>query len=1261
MIPESPSRSFRNAHHDDFGTAITMPRNPHLAQPDGGRDAISYVGAGLAGEFLVFQVKFVRNPLVERDPHRWITEISRDEAPKVKKLIPRGAREYYLLTNVPGTGHLDAGSIDRVNRTLNAEIGLPSFCWWRNDLNRRLDNAWDLKWAYPEILTGLDVIRFIFESGLSEDKERRSSAIRALVEQQYRDDYEVRFKQVDLQNKLLELFVDVPILMRHDSGDARQHHSCVNVLRLVGKDVPELSDPEDIRGRLAYHEGARFYRLEYPIVGAASALLHRSLQSEIPSIVLEGAPGQGKSTIVQYVCQVHRMRLLNKVDDLAAVPAHQKSAPIRIPFKVDLRDLATWIARKNPFSAQEGDPPPPNWRKSLESFLAALVEHHSGGATFSVDDLLAVGKLSSILLVFDGLDEVADISTRKEVVEEITRGVNRLQANAASLQVVVTSRPAAFANSPGFSEDKFPYFHLGVVTRALVDDYADKWFEARRLPTDERLEIKAILSEKLSEPHVRELARNPMQLAILLSLIHTRGVSLPDKRTALYDLYIELFFSREATKNAVVREHRDLLIDIHRYLAWVLHSEAEQGRERSSISSERLNTLLCSYLSSEGRDTALAGKLFTSMVERVVALVSRVQGTYEFEVQSLREYFAARFLYDTAPYSPPGAERRGTKPDRFDAIVKNFYWLNVARFFAGCSSKGELPSLVDRLQELTRQDGYRATNHPRVVAAMLLSDWVFAQHPKSVRDVLDLLLDDNALKLVVSTAQRAMASPALVLPNKCGKQELLEKCFNVLQDDPPADYASDLTEIIKANATSSEIEGHWMRRLPDTSKRTDWMWHGLRLGVLSECSLEKLTEIFLDSPNEPRRLRFVFMAGRQDFLGSCVERWNCILDQILDKNLEAPTPRIKDQCLLDLFSHSLSIERYTRAFAVRNAVPLWEAWKAGPRRWVLLSLDQIKEPPTFDGVEKCKEFVKGVEAESQYPTARWATELLPWDRVVETGRSLWGDRWAFFRLANAACGVKSITQTCADCPDLLDQTKSLCRRARYARLRSGNIRWWRNQFAEATTDVDRALVCLVLLTWGTPNTLIGLVEATDALLNSLTTETFLSLIRSLQKTTSALIDDWDKRGQSLNTTKLPLNLSERSVLALAKRVGSLGRRALCSRYLKKYQGSDLNVLELVQEGALDPSGFGKPNWSPKLPLIAKSYSYGVVWPPASFYHVHYKRLRGLSPEMAAEITGHADRYPAFLLRLAEETCRANVASRIVPVAEVARKERWFDQ
>ena len=168
--------------------------------------------------------------------------------------------------------------------------------------------------------------------------------------------------------------------------------------------------------------------------------------------------------------------------------------------------------------------------------------------------------------MFDGLDEIAEIARRRDVVNEIDQGVERLSENSVALQVLVTSRPAAFANSPGLPETDFRYFKLGSLNPALIREYADKWIKARRLQEHEASEVKSILEQKLHQPHLRELARNPMQLTILLSLIHTRSSSLPDKRTALYDSYMDLFFDQKAEKSKVVKEHRDLLVNIHRFL-----------------------------------------------------------------------------------------------------------------------------------------------------------------------------------------------------------------------------------------------------------------------------------------------------------------------------------------------------------------------------------------------------------------------------------------------------------------------------------------------------------------------------------------------------------------------------------------------------------------------------------------------------------------------------------------------------------------------
>jgi hypothetical protein len=441
--------------------ALLARDNPTLqcfpvAQPDGGRDAALVLFESDQSKFVVYQVKFSRKPMAETDPHKWLLAIIESEAPKVKALIPKGATSFFLLTNVPGTSHADRGSIDKLNKVLAQSMEIPAMCWWRDDINRRLDTAWSLKWLYPELMTGPDFLRAVIESGLTEHRERRAAAVRAFLRHQFDTDEEVRFKQVELQNKLLDLFIDVPLALRDSPHSRRQYYT----YRRAAQALVSLPIETNEAGLLIDDH----YMRNEVLPGAASFLLSEDVQSHMQNVVLEGAPGQGKSTITQYVCQIHRMKLLREEQLTLATPAPHRSAPVRLPIKIDLRDFATWVTRKNPFILED-EQEPPGWRKSLEAFLAALISHQSGGTDFSTDDLLAVAKISSILLVCDGLDEVADIATRKQVVDEIVRGVQRLQANAASLQTIVTSRPAAFANSPGMPERKYISTYIFIWSR----------------------------------------------------------------------------------------------------------------------------------------------------------------------------------------------------------------------------------------------------------------------------------------------------------------------------------------------------------------------------------------------------------------------------------------------------------------------------------------------------------------------------------------------------------------------------------------------------------------------------------------------------------------------------------------------------------------------------------------------------------------------------------------------------------------------------
>jgi len=1278
-----PFENLNSEKFQEFAQALLAKEFPDLqcfpvAQPDGGRDIITYEYGSLSQNFAVYQVKYVRKPLAVKDTHKWLLEIIKGEAPKVKALIDKGAKQFFLITNVPGTAHPNVGSIDQMNQLLENELGIPSRGWWRDDLNRKLDDAWNLKWTYPELMTDPDLIRSIIESGLSEDKERRTSAIRAFVSEQFNADQVVKFKQVDLQNRLLDLFIDVPVLPPQNAETGKKMMEYRRLHEYIS-----YTSSDTIGTSIIDEQRFTYFNERHRVVGSATLLLHPLIQKEAPWVVLEGAPGQGKSTITQYLCQIHRMRLLGEEETrkhlpeaykesegLNVIPKHHMTSHVCLPFRIDLRDLASWLSGHNPFSLEDETGIIPNINKSLENFLALLVRHHSGGLDFSATDLVAVFRKSPVLLVFDGLDEVADIEKRREVIQKIHTGARRLKTNALSLQVIVTSRPAAFANSPGLPESDFPRYYLDSLPKRLIETYANKWMNAKGLEQRERLEVKKILRDKLDQPHLRDLARNPMQLTILLSLIYNHGSSLPDKRTALYDSYVVLFFNREAEKTPVVKKYRDLLLDIHKYIAWVLHSEAEQHGKSGSITHSDLHNYIQTYLEEQGYEVNLVHELVTGALERIVALVSRVEGTYEFEVQPLREYFAARYLYETARHSSPGKEYSGTKPDRFDAIARNFYWLNVTRFYAGCYDKGELPSLIDRLEDLISSEGYHLISHPRTLAATLLSDWVFSQHPKSVKTVMNLILDGIGLRYVLPSASRRMGqSEPMILPPGCGRDELIRHCFSLLGDQPPLDFALDIINLLSVNTLAfKEIFDLWFGGVvaQQGETRTKWLEYGLYLGIIGQpakLSLIELEKICSDSLNNPDRLVLLYKAGRFDYFEAEEERFKAGLELILNDNC-TQNRRQKNYSFLEKMSFTVNASIYAFSFREPRPISLIHLWKSHSHSSkasffeVFLS-EQSNTYPKFEDAQKCLTVIEAVKQNLQLDAQLWATNITPWNNIVETIRQCWGDVWSCYHLANVASGVKSSLETCKEFPDLLDHSKDLCKRARYARLRAGQYSWWAKQILEPKNQIEIAFVLLILTTWASAKTLENIISKLDESIQKLSDPIWKKLYNSVEEALN-LIHLSDTR-ISLDVARISNYLNPKTAALISLRANSNTCKLLYSKYLKEYNGSDTSILKLCFTMSLEFLANDYSMWEEVRNVIQRSYAKGVVFDPYSFHRFNREiTSQSIPDKIAQEIASNPIAYPGFLVAIAEMKLKEIVASKVVSVGETAVKDKWFE-
>jgi tetratricopeptide (TPR) repeat protein len=116
----------------------TMQAMP-LGKADGGRDALH----GTA----VYQVKFASAPDKVRDPVAWLLAAFDKEEKKIRLLVKRGVRNYFLVTNLGGTGNLGTGTIDRLNRELAErarDLSIQITPWWRETLDAQMSAAPDL-------------------------------------------------------------------------------------------------------------------------------------------------------------------------------------------------------------------------------------------------------------------------------------------------------------------------------------------------------------------------------------------------------------------------------------------------------------------------------------------------------------------------------------------------------------------------------------------------------------------------------------------------------------------------------------------------------------------------------------------------------------------------------------------------------------------------------------------------------------------------------------------------------------------------------------------------------------------------------------------------------------------------------------------------------------------------------------------------------------------------------------------------------------
>lgn len=620
---------------------------------------------------------------------------------------------FFLVTNVPSSK--DAlEKIDQVRIELLKKFNyLHADVWWKERVTALLDSMPSVWRSFPEIFAGgtLPLLGHV----VSQTSEGLPRAIRMAISHQYAQDKMVKFRQIELEKTLAKLFVDLDIDVQDLPLDSLQELMDTQFRRY------EQHMDEELGGLSLMDEQMRLRRRHASPISALGMLLHNNKQATFRKVVLQGGPGQGKSTITQMAVQIYRQQVLaeDQMDPEGRWSPPEKS---RLPFRIELRKLAEWL-NGNPGS-------------SIERYLSMVIGEDSGGNTISVSDIQTAVENSPVLLIFDGLDEIGSDKLRDDVLRTIMDCINRFENGLkADLRVIVTTRPPALA---GRSEilSGFERLSLAPMEKPRIDEYIKRWLSVQIQENDEKTRIRESYERRQDEPHVQALARNPMQLSVLLQFIRLKGEAFPDRRAELYREYFQIVIDRDVEKSSQLRENRLVIQALHEFIGYKIHALTEVNQADRTLDRGRLIGMVGEWLKSRGDRPEMAQQFFKLGEERfglVVASSGEGEGTrYGYEVQPIQEYFAAAYISNQMIKSAH---------DAFERMIHRPYWREVALFLAGLRRPNEKADLilragnVDKDKELGwRQDG-------RAVILQLLQEGVFSEPPYVYSQALEFMLD----------------------------------------------------------------------------------------------------------------------------------------------------------------------------------------------------------------------------------------------------------------------------------------------------------------------------------------------------------------------------------------------------------------------------------------------------------------------------------------------------------------------------------------
>lgn len=655
------------------------------------------------------QSKF-HKPHLSHDPQKWLLEQIKSE---LAQFGTDGSRRkwpdnWIVATNIDPSGVPETGAFDAARalvKEAHPKLEGRFHIWGGAKILDLLTHNPEVARRYGHFLTPGHVLSALYNY-VQDERPAIESVLSFLIARQFDEQQHTRLEQAgspaDVRPGIHHLFIDLPFgcdaRTPSDEAEARSRGDRQGATLLSGMAMEFL-----VRASGENH------RLDSSRPDSAEWRRWRRHPARARVWFVKGGPGQGKSTVGQYFCQLQRASLILQ-DDLSVAPemrelarkVKEKADPLgfwpsapRIPIAVELKDYAQWLATRR-------DEAP----VGILTYLASRIEKATE-VPVSVAALKRALGARSWFVAFDGLDEVPH-DRREAVAQEVRHFLGNVAAETgADLLALCTSRPQGYTGQ--FSNLDGPTIELAPLSPAQALQCARPVIEMSRSAGEAAAALNVLTLATQSES-VRELMATPLQ-AHIMAVVVRDGQRPPERRWKLFTNFYEVIRRREANRNLpdarlarLLREEESLLKTVHTRLGWVLHARAETSAgAQTDLHRDEFRRLVEQAVEQMVEDEveSTVEVLMKATTDRLVLVSTPDDGDHvRFHIRPLQEFFAAEFLYESV-----SAEQLR---ERLQVLGGDAHWREVIHFLLSAlvenNRQTELSVAVDVLEAWNQGD-----------------------------------------------------------------------------------------------------------------------------------------------------------------------------------------------------------------------------------------------------------------------------------------------------------------------------------------------------------------------------------------------------------------------------------------------------------------------------------------------------------------------------------------------------------------------------